>query len=298
MTVPDLVEIQRRVNESREQFLRALALYEKDGLDDGREITEKYLIRFLGAEPKRSPFAKDFTTEAINLIAAFGGVRRQMVEQVKGLNVASISETLGVTVAVLEDYIEKTIPPIDMSILDPTERLLEWSKRRKTAGEALRARQSAMVGQVADVGLRLDAVQRLAVSLLLARHSTLRTFRRENLELTFEELRRRITEQINEASKDEVLEALIDAFRILIEKSLKVVFEETIFGKVVMLLYKIIGAIRGRINTAPGAQDIMEKLLSVLRNQNEGLKDLKGQYDSAMAQLSELTKTRSTSAIS
>ena len=76
--VPDLVELQWRVNESREQFLSALAVYEKDGPDDGREITEKYLVRFLGAEPRRSPFAKDFSTEAINLIAAFGAVRRQM----------------------------------------------------------------------------------------------------------------------------------------------------------------------------------------------------------------------------
>jgi hypothetical protein len=215
-----------------------------------------------------------------------------MVKQVESLNVESIDKTLGATVDVIKEYTENAIPAMVDSIADPTAKVLEWSKRFKIGVKELDARQATRLGAVADVGLRLDTVQRLAASLLLARQSTLRTFRRENLEITIQELRRRVTEQMNEASKDQILEGVVEGTRVIIEKLLKVVFEETIFVKVVILLYKIWGSIRGRINTAPGAQDIMERLLAVLREQNEGLNELNAKYDAAMVQLGEMAKAR------
>jgi hypothetical protein len=41
MPEADLNDVQQRVNEWRQRFLAALAIYEKDGPHDGRKITDR-----------------------------------------------------------------------------------------------------------------------------------------------------------------------------------------------------------------------------------------------------------------
>ena len=289
MSTPDLTEVQTRVNESRQQYLHAEEIYEKDGPDDGREATEQFLVKFLGPEPKRSPFAKPFAEEAIHLIQDFGTVRARMATDISILNgwIGNVISQLRVDVSA--DFITNTFPAMDSSSADPTKRLLEWKAQEDKNHKEMEKRNALRLERAAEAGNRLDTIQRLASSLLLMRQATLRKFRRENLQITLPELRRRVEEQLKEASKDELLEKAVSTMYELLEKFIKIVAQETIFVKVVLLFVKLWQSIRRKVDTKPGGLDLMESLLQVLRDQNAVFVELEQRYAESMKWFQELT---------
>src|SRR5882672_1560804 len=98
MSNPNLQSVEECVNKSREQFLEASKIYEKDGPDDGRAVTERFLSKFLASEPKRSPYARDFATEAIQRVRDFGSVREKITAEIVDVSLLVSSVVTRLTV--------------------------------------------------------------------------------------------------------------------------------------------------------------------------------------------------------
>ncbi|MVV49416.1 hypothetical protein EJA72_14385 [Pseudomonas sp. PB120] len=281
---PDLEEIQRRLNEGLKAFIEA----EKNSVEDdelGRKIVKTYLAKFRDDNPDWSERVKQFALEAQLHIDGFEVKRGALSSRVC---MAHMQMKVAITSIMIQgfqvqqaSFNRSTSEEGDAVESDPTLKALNELKRlsadTKRAEENLNIYQAEAQLRAAEIGNLVIRVQCLATVALLMRRSLFQMLARDKLDVSWEEVARRISEALEGSPKDwPVTKALDIAGRVAIE-IVKIVIEDKLPVATVHSIFKILGEQLGvrKADTKPGGTNDMFNLLEEL----EKLDDLLGQLD-------------------
>jgi GTP1/Obg family GTP-binding protein len=124
------------------------------------------------------------------------------------------------------------------------------------------------------------------------RQATLKTFRSENLDVSWTDLRQRIKDELKEGSKEEIFQKSWDKICEIAAELLDIILEETSpihkIPKYWRKLLRVFGIKKS--DTSPGATDLMQRLLEKLRKENDLFKELDRTYREAMSELDRISK--------
>jgi hypothetical protein len=291
---PDLEDLQRRLDEGLKAFIDA---DEKSIEDDesGRRIIESYLADFRDNNPKRAEKTRQSALEAQRYITSFPEKRVAFASKV---NLVHMKMEQAITALLIRGFEVQqepfNVPPVDAGDAvehDPTSSALKAFKKlsddTRQAQENLERYKAEAFPRAAEIGNLVIRVQCLATIALLMRRSTFQTFSRDKLDVSWEEIGRRISEALKGAPKDlPVAKALDVAGKIAIE-IVKVVIEEKLPVSTVHHIFTRLAQILGvrKADTKPGGTDDMLKLLEQLEKENDLLDQLDRTYNQAMDEI-------------
>jgi hypothetical protein len=282
----DLKATEERVNESRKDFLRAVDAYDSD---DGKQIIEKFLAEFLSPERERSEIAHAHAKEAIEQIKAFGNQRISMTENI-GIALTMMQQAvLHLAIGVMSGPIETFSKPPQATGGSPMERLREQTARLGEAQRNLQATGKEAETKACEIGGKVALIQEMAASVLRMRTLTLKAFKKENLDLSLQDLIKRIRKELEEAGTDKAFEEACEFIIERMQEVLEIVIEQAPVIRVLNVLRKI-GRVLGpkEIDTSPGGTDEMLKLLDQLRRESAALEALTKAQREATKELEDI----------
>lgn len=282
----DLLDIERRVNESRQAFLDACNAYSTDD-QIGMDIANNYLKRFIDdIDPRRAELARDLAREATQLVHDFVGERSNITVHVNLVNQSMHSAILSLSTTAVATMLDKAFQlPAQKQVGDPTSSLLDMLKSAvRTPTEEIEEAKQKAYERAAAVGERVINVQSLSTIALLMRHATYNSFKNEKLDVRWSDLSDRIVTQLKEESKDQLIQKSWDIVLDLTAEIGEIVIEEVSplhkIPKYLKRVAKIVGT--RTADTKAGGTDDMMKLLTQLRKESDLLKDLNLAYKEAM----------------
>lgn len=250
----DLKELQQRVNDSQQMFLRALGSYD-DGVADF--IIERFLDKFLGSDPARSEISAENALEARTLIRNFGNVRASLA-----------SLMLLLTFKMRYAVTELTLNFITLAMKSVGD--LEVNSSVEQA--KIRGEKAACA-----IGEHIDRVQRLAAEYLLMRHATLTNFKAKNFELSHREVLNRIISIVKNDTKREILEQTWDKIRELTEALVEITIEEEPLGRAIAHAEQVAKVFKGKnpnMSAENNGTEVMNRLLKTLRKEKALFEEL------------------------
>jgi hypothetical protein len=264
----DLNDLQFRLNQSRQDFLRAVERYETEGRSNGAFIVKTYLRKFQDDNPNRAKIAVDIAKDTQEEIDKFRSKAGDLASKAATALLTGDMVALGATIDSMGDILAETSAYLD----EVAKRVAGLDNSSLASSQTdLQARLDERKMNAAKVGEQVISIMRLAASVCNFRCDTLKGFRNDNLEVSREELISRLRAMLFSIPAEEAFDRLRKLVQDLLAEYLK---KMPILGWVVWIADKIKRLTKPKAGTNPGDTDIMLKLLPALRKDREMIDEL------------------------
>lgn len=261
-----LDELQAKLNESQNRFLRAVQEHNKE---DAEIIAKQFLDKFLDPEPKRSDLARAFANETIDLMRSFSGETAGMVSSVVILRLKLNSLASGWQVEAIKHGLQNIGVP--------------------GGAAAFAAKRKGIEARAVEAGELAIRIEALASSIVELRTLTMRAFRDENIKVSLTELVKRIRKEADDETRAALKDEAWSAIKEILDEFGDLALDEAPllrWRKVIEKGAKILGP--KEVDTSPGGTDTMLELLGVLRKESRALSALDQSYQDSLARLDVL----------
>lgn len=264
----NLVDLQNRLNASRDVFQRAFDRYDKEGRPDGAFIVTSYLQKFQDGDPNRAEIVAEIAKDTKEEIDGFGREASDLMSKVAAALQTGNLAAYGATIDGIGDILAEFSKTLDAA----ANRLSGVNKPPLASSDSdLEQRLELRKSETARVGESVIKVLDLATAVCNLRCETLRVFRTDNLEVSKEELIRRLQDMLIKIPAEE----LFDRFRELAKELLAEYLKKVPFlGWVVWVAGKVRELSEPKAGTDYGDTDIMLTLLPTLRKDQEMIIEL------------------------
>jgi hypothetical protein len=271
MPLEDLDAIQKKVNDSRAEFLAALDSYERKCSNDGKDISEKYLHKQTLPDPDFADASREQAKETIALLRAFGNIR--------------VSVTMDV--ALINKRMEATILMLHVAILGEATNAM--------TGQSLDAFKKAVESGTKDavsIGEAVVKVHIIGASVLLLRQATLEGFRAKYIERSIYDQFVRLREELKSMSKSE---AVSKGLSVAIDgalHTLNIAADTSLLVKVIKGGWKAYESVKPREpEIQKGSTDAMQLLCQQLKAEGAVFEQLKVVCQEAHAEFDRVMKS-------
>lgn len=274
----DLNDLQRRVNQSRQQVQLAIERYDTEGRSNGEFIVKRYLRKFRDDDPSRAETAVKIAAETESEIDKFRIKGGDLLSKVATAHLQGSFLATSATVDGINDILVHT-----SALLTGITNRLQHPKEETAIPET--AELEAVLLQrrmeAAKVGEAVILISNFAASVYNLQCDTLKGFRNDNLEVSREELIKRLQDMLVSIPTEEAF----DRFRKLVQDLLAEYLKKVpVLGWLVWIAEKVKKLSRPKAGTAPGDTDIMLKLLPALRKDQQMIDELDKVYRDLMAE--------------
>ncbi|MGO6724529.1 hypothetical protein ACCS51_26585 [Rhizobium ruizarguesonis] len=265
----NLEDLQHRLNKSRQDFQRAIERYHTEGRSDGTFIVKTYLRKFKDDNPDRAKIAVDIAKETEEEIEKFRSRTSDLAYKVQTALLTGDMVASGATIDSMGEILADA-----SGFLDEIAKRLAGLNSSSPAPSAtdLQARLDEQKMKVAKVGESVVSITTLAAAVCNMRCEVLKGFRNDNLEVSREELIRRLRGMLLSIPREEVFERFRKLVQDLLAEYLKKAVP--ILGGVLWVADKVKKLAQPKAGTNPGDTDIMLTLLPALRKDQQMIDEL------------------------
>ena len=273
-----------RIAASRRDFLAAQGAY--DALaDDVEKITSEFLEKFLGPDDGRSQIAKDAALETLQLIKHFETTRASLSSKVAILGQYLQAASLAQQVRVINASVSGLARSDVIEEAEPIDFLRDFSKRLETTIDDLGSTMNSATALLGSIAHRVDQVQRMATAYISTRHDLLRRFRRDHIDYSWAELRKRLAENLRDLAEEEALKRAWEVLLASAQEVFEIVLDEGWIRRGPRLVRRLKKVFKvGENELPPDKTDLMQRFLGQLRRENECLQELDLAFEEAVAE--------------
>lgn len=266
-------------------FLERAQTYRADVKRDGQEITTELLEGFFEEKYAKNAQVRKAAQDTKNLLANFDQAAALITSSVMTMSLQlqfALNTLAFQTIAAPIRELEKPLNPSGKTALEIAR---EGAESLSTARRRLRTSAIQAVTDAHILETQVEETLRQATLLLEVRRKRLWDFRRENLSVTWGELRQRVVREGQDALSETIREKLGEIAEAL-EEEIEEISQLKRASRYIRLFYRLFGT--KSVDRQNNDTDQMMGLLELLELENELLKEFDDVFEKAVTSIDSI----------